>query len=272
MRTRTPISALLSGLPLLILLCLPLVGLIWTTSAGDIARGLNHSVFDSALWLSIKTTLGSLMLIIGLGTPLSWWLANTHHRLRKVVNTLIDIPIILPPAVVGLGLLQVFGQQGLLGDTLQVFELQIPFTPLAVVIAQVVIATPYYVHTAVNAFGKIDPELMLVARSLGRGPWYNFRRLVLPLSLPGMVSGAALAWARALGEFGATLLFAGNLSGVTQTMPLGIYMTLESNPQVAVALALVLALTSIGILTLVRLVPALLNRKTEQDSINGEVQ
>ena len=262
MRTRIPMSAFLGGMPLLILLCLPLLGLIWTTSAADISAGLNHSDFASALGLSLKTTLISLVLIVVLGTPLSWWLANANQRARRFVNTLIDVPIILPPAVVGLGLLQVFGLKGLLGDTLQVWGVEIPFTTSAVVIAQVVIATPYYVHTTVAAFEKVDPDLLLVARSLGRGPWYNFRRLLLPLSLPGMIGGAALAWARALGEFGATLLFAGNLVDVTQTMPLAIYMTLESNPQVAVALALVLALSSIGILVLLRLVPNLLNRES----------
>lgn len=259
----------MGGLPLLFLLCLPALGLVLTTSIDDIREGLTHPSFFGAFTLSAKTTMLSLCLIVCFGTPLAWWLAATKHRARQVVTTLLDIPIILPPAVVGLGLLQLFGRQGLWGDTLYVWGLNIPFTTTAVVLAQVVIASPYFIHATTAAFRKVNPDLLLVAQTLGRSPWYNFRRILVPLSLPGLVGGGALAWARALGEFGATLLFAGNLVDVTQTMPLAVYMTLESNPNVAVALALVLTATSIAVLLLIRLLPKHLDESTIGQPSNG---
>lgn len=238
--------ALLAGLPLLVLLVLPLLALL--AGSADLALGVRHPSFLPALWLSVRTSIVALGLIVLLGTPLSWWLANAPRQQARWVEGLVDLPIVMPPAVVGLGLLIALGRSGPLGA----LGIQLPFTTWAVVTAQVVIASPFFVSSATAAFRRVDPELMLVARTLGETPWGAFRRVALPLAMPGIAGGLALAWARALGEFGATLLFAGNLPGVTQTMPLAVYSTLERDVQAAVSLALVLAAVSVGLLLALR--------------------
>ena len=158
----------------------------------------------------------------------------------------------------GIALLQTFGQSGLFGPALSSFGIGVPFTTTAVVVAQVVVAAPFYIQAAATAFRGVDEDLLIVARTLGQSPMGAFFRVAVPLALPGMVAGAALSWARALGEFGATLIFAGNFVGVTQTMPLAIYTALESDTRVAVALALVLAAASALLLVPLRAVPTLL--------------
>jgi molybdate transport system permease protein len=163
--------------------------------------------------------------------------------------------------VVGIALLHTFGRSGLFGSELAMLGIQIPFTTAAVVLAQVVVSAPFYVQAATAAFGRVDGDLLIVARTLGQSPAGAFFRVALPLALPGLIGGAALSWARALGEFGATLLFAGNLSGTTQTMPLAIYTALESDIRVALALALVLAGVSVVLLVSLRAVPGFWMRR-----------
>jgi molybdate transport system permease protein len=170
----------------------------------------------------------------------------------------VDLPIVVPPAVVGIALLLTFGRSGLLGAPLTALGIQIPFTTIAVVLAQVVVSAPFYVQAAAAAFRRVDPDLLIVARSLGQRPRGAFFGVALPLALPGLMGGAALAWARALGEFGATLLFAGNLPGITQTMPLAIYAALEVDVRVAVALSLALAAVSVLLLLALRAAPTVL--------------
>ena len=243
---------LLLGTPLLALLVVPLLALALSSSPGELAGAVRHPLFGPALALSAGTSILGLAAVVLAGTPLAWWLTITPGRAARAVEALVDLPIVIPPAVVGIALLMTFGRSGLLGP----LGLQVPFTTAAVVLAQVVVSAPFYVQSAVSAFRRVDPDLLIVARTLGQSPAGAFLRVTLPIALPGLVGGAALAWARALGEFGATLLFAGNLPGVTQTMPLAIYAALESDVGVAVALALVLAGAAVLLLLCLRAAPS----------------
>ena len=238
---------------LLGLLALPLLALVWSSSVADLQHGLAHPSFGPALGLSIRTTSITLGLIVILGTPLAWWLASSTSPAARVVGVLVELPIVLPPAVVGVGLLRAFGRQGLLGPWLEGAGLAIPFTPAAVVLAQLVVASPFFVQAAAAAFRKVDRDTLLVARTLGASPSAAFLRVALPIAAPGLLVGASLAWARALGEFGATLLFAGNLVGRTQTLPLAIFAALESDVRLAVVFSLVLATCGGGLLLGLRL-------------------
>lgn len=249
-------STLLLAVPVLGLMVVPLLALALASSPADLAAGVRAPLFAPALWLSARTTLVSLLLVVGAGTPLAWWLAVAPPRRTRAVELMVDLPIVIPPAVVGIALLQTFGRSGLFGPQLTALGIQIPFTTTAVVLAQVVVSAPFYVQSAAAAFRRVDPDLLLVARTLGQSDRGAFLRVAVPLALPGLVGGAALAWARALGEFGATLLFAGNLLGRTQTMPLAIYTALESDVRVAVALSLVLAGVSVLLLFALRSAPA----------------
>jgi len=256
---------LLVAAPLFGLLVLPLVALALASSPVDLAAGVADPLFAPALGLSARTTVVSLAVVVVAGTPLAWWLASAPTRRARWVEILVDLPVVIPPAVVGIALLQTFGRSGVFGSQLAALGLQVPFTTAAVVLAQIVVSAPFYVQAAAAAFRTIDPDLILVARTLGQSPSGAFLRVTLPLAAPGLIGGAALAWARALGEFGATLLFAGNLPGTTQTMPLAIYMALESDVRVAVALSLVLAAVSVLLLFALRAAPtawSLLHRAT----------
>jgi len=250
---RWPLVAV--ALPILALLVLPLVALLLASSPADLRAGVGDPLFAPALWLSTQTTLLSLVLVIVFGTPLAWWLATAPLGRTRSVEVFVELPVVLPPAVVGIALLQTFGRSGLFGPQLNQLGVQVPFTTIAVVLAQVVVSAPFYIQAAAAAFRRVDPDLLLVGRTLGQSPAGTFFRVAVPLALPGLISGAALSWARALGEFGATLLFAGNLTGTTQTMPLAIYMALESDVRVALALSLVLAAVSVLLLFGLRLAP-----------------
>lgn len=257
---RGPWVRLVAALPMLALVTVPLIALASVSSPADIGAGARHPLFLPALWLSARTTVASLAVIVLAGTPLAWWLARASGRGTRVAELLVDLPVVIPPAVMGIALLQTFGPKGLLGPALAAAGIRLPFTTTAVVAAQVVVSAPFYVQGAAAAFRRLDEDLLIVARTLGQSPAGAFLRIAVPLALPGMVAGAALSWARALGEFGATLFFAGNFPGSTQTMPLAIYTALESDTRVAVALALVLAAASVLLLVPLRTVPTLLSR------------
>ena len=233
------------------LLLLPLVALGLSATPADLAAGLSHPDFGPALGLSLRTTSLALALTLLGGTPLAWWLARSRSRLARVVAVLVDLPIVVPPAVIGVALLMTFGREGLLGPLLESVGVRLVFTPAAVVVAQVVVSAPFYVQAATSAFRAVDPDLVIVARTLGASPTAAFFRVAMPVAAPGLTGGASLAWARALGEFGATLLFAGNMSGRTQTLPLAIFTALESDVRLAVVFSLVLA--AVGALLLVAL-------------------
>jgi molybdate transport system permease protein len=247
-------AANLLALSLIVLFALPLIALVAGGSFEALVAGLHNPLVLPALALSARTTAIGLTLIVLLGTPLAWRLARSPGRWTHWVEPLVELPIVIPPAVIGVALLLTFGRQGLLGG----LQLNIPFTTAAVVLAQVVVAAPFYVRAATATFRALDAELLLVARTLGASPARTFFRVALPCALPGLLSGAGLAAARAMGEFGATLLFAGNLPGHTQTMPLAIFSALERDVDAARALSLLLAAAALSVLISIRLVPRML--------------
>lgn len=238
MSLRSP--ARLAGAALLGLLLLPLLGLCAGARPDALAAALASPSVWAALGVSLRTTTISLALSLALGTPLAWTLSRGEDRVRRGLIGLIELPVVLPPAVLGVALLETFGRAGWLGPGLGALGVQIPFSGAAVVLAQLMVAAPLYVLTATAAFRAVDADLLLVARTLGASPSRAWLAVALPAAAPGLVSGAALAWARALGEFGATLMFAGSLSGRTQTLPLAIYAALERDIDEARALALLL--------------------------------
>ncbi|MCA9531229.1 MAG: molybdate ABC transporter permease subunit [Myxococcales bacterium] len=267
------LSALSGGLAvvLLALLVVPVVALALASSPADLVAGVRDPLFAPALSLSLRTTLVSLLVVVITGTPLSWWLASSRLRLASVVALLVDLPVVIPPAVVGVALLETFGRRGLFGPELHALGVSIPFTTAAVVLAQVVVAAPFFVQAATNAFRKVDLDLLVVARTLGASPGRAFLRVAVPVALPGLLGGAALCWARALGEFGATLLFAGNLPGRTQTMPLAIYTALESDIRAALAISLVLAAVGVALLFVLRAAPGALSRERRLRGVSARV-
>lgn len=250
-RTGAPL-ALFLGIVLTLLLTLPLLLLLFSVTPGELSSGLGHPLFQSAFLLSMRTTSMSLFLIVFSGTPLAWWLATSKSFLVRPVDLLVQLPIVIPPAVVGIALLQTFGRRGVLGPFLGRVGVEIPFTESAVVLAQIVVAAPFYVQAATHAFRAVDPDLLLVARTLGASAPSAILRVSVPLAFPALLAGASLSFARALGEFGATLLFAGNLTGITQTMPLSILDALETDLRLAVVLSFTLALLGLAALLLLR--------------------
>jgi molybdate transport system permease protein len=240
------------GASLLAFLALPLMALVLTSSPAELVVGLQHPVTLPALALSLVTTLTSLLLIVLGGTPLAYWLSRAHGRVARAAELLVQLPIVVPPAVAGIALLLAFGRRGLLGPSFGALGLSVSFSTAAVVLAQVFVAAPFYVQSATAAFAGLDGQLLIVARTLGASPVKVFFRIALPLARGGLISGAAMAWARALGEFGATITFAGNFPGTTQTMPLAVYLSLETNPEEAIVLALLLIAISFVVLVALR--------------------
>lgn len=242
-------------------LTIPLLALLVSTSAADLHAGLNHPLVWPALSLSLFTTSVSLFVVVGLGTPLAWSLASARGRLARVVETAVELPIVIPPAVAGVAMLLAFGRRGILAGWLYPTGWSVTFTTTAVVMAEVFVSAPYFVQAATSAFRRVDPQLLVVARTFGAAPLGILFRVALPLAAPGVVAGAAMSWARSLGEFGATLMFAGNLQGRTQTLPLAIYTALESDLRAAQALSVVLVVVAFALLLFVR---NLLRRATER--------
>jgi molybdate transport system permease protein len=241
----------LSGF-LLLLVVLPVVGLLFTSSPRELLRGLADPMVGPAVQLTITTTTASLFLVIGCGTPFAWVLAHRHTRPWRIVETIIQLPVVLPPAVAGVALLLAFGRRGLLGPALASAGIGLPFTRAAVILAETFVAAPFYVQAAIAAFRRLDPDLVLVARTLCASRPRVFFTVAIPISRAGLAGGAAMSWARALGEFGATLMFAGNLSGRTQTLPLAIYTALESDLRTAQSLSIVLVVVAFGLLVAIR--------------------
>jgi molybdate transport system permease protein len=244
--------ALLAGVGLLLLafMAAPLLGLFATASWNDFLAGLEHPLVWPALRLSLITTGASLACVVAFGTPLAWVLAPVPRGAR-LVETVLQLPIVIPPAVAGIAMLLAFGRRSLLA-ALYPTGWSISFTTSAVVLAQVFVSAPFFVQAALSAFRRIDPHLLLVARSFGAHPLRVFVRIGLPLAAPGLLAGALLSWARALGEFGATLMFAGNLEGRTQTLPLAIYTAMEADLRAAQSLSIVLVLLALALLVGVR--------------------
>jgi molybdate transport system permease protein len=231
-------------------LVLPVLGLVIQTPWADLAELLRGPEVLSALRLSLLTATAATALCLLLGVPLAWLLARVPFRGRKLVRALVTVPLVLPPVVGGIALLVTFGRNGTLGGALGV---QIPFTTVAVVLAQSFVALPFLVLSVEGALRSADQRFDEVAATLGAGRWSTFVRVTLPLAAPGVISGAVLAWARALGEFGATITFAGSREGVTRTMPLEIYASYTTGDRdAALVLSLLLLLVSVLVLTLLR--------------------
>jgi molybdate transport system permease protein len=246
-------SALALGL-VVAFLTVPIVALIAEAPLGDVPSLLGRHVVQDALWVTVKTNLVANALILGLGTPAAWLLATRRFRGRAAVLTLCELPLVLPPAVAGVALLSAFGRDGLFGDALHSAGIDLPFGPAAVVLAITFVASPFYLRQAVAAFEAVDPEFTDVARTLGVSRTRAFWRVALPLARSGLVAGWVLAFARGIGEFGATIIFAGSVQGRTTTLPLAVYQQLEVNLDVALALGVVLLALSAGVLISYKLI------------------
>ena len=236
------------------LLIVPLFALLWRTIPGLMSGIWQAPTIVAALRLSLLTSSLSTLIVIVIGTPIAYFLARYNFRGVILLEVLIDLPMVLPPAVAGVALLVAFGRSGIVGQVLAPFGLELPFTSAAVVIAQTFVAAPFYIRAARSGFFDIDYRLEQISATLGESTWGTFWRVTLPLARHALLGGAIMSWARALGEFGATILFAGNLSGRTQTMPLAIYTALQSDINVALALAVILLGTSFVLLSLLRMV------------------
>ena len=234
-------------------LALPLVALFVHTSPGRLLSQLSDQAVKDAFVVSLKTSALAQLLIIALGTPTAYLIATRRFAGRALAITLIELPLVLPPAVAGIGLLATFGRFGLLGSSLRGLGITLPFTQSAVTVAVAYVASPLYIRPAIAAFEAIDPNLVSASRTLGAGPVRTFFRVVLPLARAGLIAGIALSFARGLGEFGATIMFAGSLQGVTQTLPLAIYAQFDQNFDEAVALGAVLVLFSLVLMISLRL-------------------
>jgi molybdate transport system permease protein len=231
---------------------LPLAALLLHASPADVVANLGRPEVYRAILLSLKTSLAATALTVLLGTPLALLLGRRTFPFKRVVETLVDLPMVLPPAVAGVALLIVFGRRGLLGGLLEGFGVQVTFTQVAVVMAQAFVAAPLYIRAAAVGLAGVDEELEEAALIDGASTRQVWRYVTLPLARTALVGGAVLTWARALGEFGATIIFAGNLPGQTQTMPLAIYLGFELDLSLALTLSVILMGTSFFTLVLVK--------------------
>jgi molybdate transport system permease protein len=237
-------------------LLVPIVAIFSELTAGELVDGLTSEVALDALRVTAETNLVAMLLIVVLGTPTAYLLATRRFRGRALLVTLVELPLVLPPAVAGIGLLAAFGRLGLLGGTLDALGVEIAFTKVAVVLAVTYVASPFYVRTAIAAFEAVDADLVAASRTLGAGPARTFARVALPLAAGGLGAGLALAFARGLGEFGATIMFAGSFQGVTQTLSLAVYQAFDVDFDLALAIGALLVLASALVLFLAKLIPA----------------
>ena len=228
---------------------LPFVGLLWRAPWGSMLGVLGEESVRTALWLSLRTSLTATALAFLFGIPLAWLLARVPFPGSSAVRALCTLSMVLPPVVGGVALFFSFGRRGLFGQYLdQWFDIRLPFTTWGVVIAQTFVSMPFLVITVESALRQMDRRYEDAARTLGGSRWYVFRRVTLPTIRPALIAGGVLAWARALGEFGATITFAGNFPGTTQTLPLATYLALETDPQEALVISLVLIAGSFAVL------------------------
>ncbi|HEX6131274.1 MAG TPA: ABC transporter permease [Actinomycetota bacterium] len=248
-----PRLLVLAVLPLAFL-ALPVAAIVGRALlAGALAGAATSRVVLDALVLSLATTALSLALSVGVGFPLAWLLARRRFRGKSVVETLVDLPIVLPPSVAGLGLLLVFGRRGLLGDPIAELGLTIPFTTAAVVLAQTFVAAPFFVRAARSGLAAVDRDLEDAGRADGASEVQVIRWLTIPLAAPALAAGLVMTWARALGEFGATIMFAGNVEGRTQTLPLLVYGEFQGGDlDASIAAAAILVAAAFGVLVAVR--------------------
>ena len=236
-------------------LTLPIVAIFVNASPADLVDSLGDQGARDALWLSLRTTAAALAIIVVVGTPAAYLLATRTFRGKALVVTLVELPLVLPPAVAGVALLAAVGPEGLLGGAVEAAGIQLTLATAGVVVALTFVASPFYVRQAMAAFAAVDRTLLDASRTLGASEARGFVRVMIPTAMPGLVAGGALALGRALGEFGATLMFAGSFQGITQTVPLEIYNRLGTDFDGALALSAVLVAVSVAILLAVKLVP-----------------
>jgi molybdate transport system permease protein len=234
-------------------LVLPVLAIFVNVPPRELIHQFSNPVVTAAIVVSLKTTLVAQAVVLLFGTPTAYVLASRRFPGRSALVTLVELPLVLPPAVAGIGMFAAFGRFGLLGSTLGRFGLAIPFTQTAVVLAVVFVAGPLYVRQAIASFAAVDANVVAASRTLGAGPARTFFRVVLPLARGGLAAGEALAFARGLGEFGATIMFAGSLQHVTQTLPLAIYAAFDVNFDTALAIAALLVVVSAAILVSLKL-------------------
>jgi molybdate transport system permease protein len=239
-------------------LVLPVVAIFADVSPGQLLDALGEEPAREALWLSLRTTLIAMAIVVAVGTPAAYLLALRRFRGRALVLTAIELPLVMPPAVAGIALLAALGPDGILGGAIEGAGLELVFQTAGVVVALVFVSAPFFLRQAIAAFAALDPRLLEAARTLGAGQFRAFATVAVPSARPGLSGGLALAWGRALGEFGATLLFAGSLEGVTQTAPLAIFSEFSRPGGFVAALALsaVLIVVAAAILLAVKLLGA----------------
>lgn len=256
MKRRAGFAFLLAAALVLVLafLVLPVLAIFTHTAPGRLVSRLGDPASVDALRLSLETTAVAVAIIVAVGTPAAYLLATAAFRGRAVLTTLIELPLVLPPAVAGIGLLAAFGPEGLLGPALRDLHLQLVLTTAGVVVALVFVSAPFYLRQAQESFAAVDPALLDAARTLGSGSGATFARVAVPVALPGLAAGLALAWGRALGEFGATLMFAGSFRGITETTPLAIYDQFTNDFPAALALSAVLVVIGAALLVTVKVV------------------
>ena len=237
-------------------LLLPILAIFLQVPPGQLLDGMRSPAAVDALIVTAKTTLVANALFLLFGTPTAYLIATRSFRGRALLVTAVELPLVLPPAVAGIGLLAALSPIGLLGSTLDFLGFEIAFTQVAVVLAVLFVASPFYVRAAISAFEAVDPSLTGAARTLGAGPGRTFFRIALPLAAGGLGGGWALAFARGIGEFGATIMFAGSLQGVTQTLSLAVYEQFDVDFDVALAIGAELVVVSAAVLLAVKLVPS----------------
>ena len=252
-RVSLPAPVLALAIVAVLFFALPLIGLLWRAPWSSAWGYLTEDSALTALRLSLICSLWATLLSVVFGVPLAWLLARVEFPGRAVVRALCTLSMVLPPVVGGVALFFALGRRGLVGQYLdRWFDVRLPFTTAGVVVAQTFVAMPFLVITVEAALRQLDRRVEDASRTLGASSWYTFRRVTLPAIRPALVAGAVLAWARALGEFGATITFAGNFPGTTQTMPLAVYLALETNPEQAIVLALLLIAISFAVLVALR--------------------
>lgn len=245
------ILSLITGLFLLFII-IPLVALFFRAAPAGVWAALQQPDVIQALQISLFTTTCSALLIIITGLPVAYLLARKHFPGKAIIETLVSLPTVLPPVVAGLALLLAFGRMGLLGSYLYLVGISIPFTTAAVVLAQIFVAAPFFINSAKAGFMQLDPRYEQAAYTLRASPWYTFWHITIPLMRPALLAGLGQAWARALGEFGATITFAGSFPGTTQTLPIAVYLASETDIEKAIAIAVVLLITSFTLLLMLK--------------------
>jgi molybdate transport system permease protein len=253
-RRRTPLVFAIPAVLAIAFIAVPILGFLHRVPWSNLGELLTSSTTLEALKVSIVVSVSAAVVSVLLGTPLAWVLAKSNVRGRAVLRALVLLPMVLPPVVGGIALLFALGRRGLIGQWLDdLFGITLPFTTAGAIVAGSFVALPFFVITVEAALRQTDDRLDEAAASLGASRWYTFRRVTVPAVAPALIAGTALAWARALGEFGATVTFAGNLQGRTQTLPLATFVSLEAGrPEEALALSLVLLVVSLAVLISLR--------------------